>query len=62
MADIPVAAFALLSLYPLLIREFDARPWDDAPRLLAASLLAVGCALTKQAGLYAARIGSSTAT
>jgi hypothetical protein len=54
LADIPVAAMALLAFHPLAARPFDADRRAGAARLAAAALLAVGCALTKQAGLYVA--------
>lgn len=56
LADLPVAALALLAFYPLYTRDFEPGAPGDRSRLAAAGLLAVGCALTKQAGLYVAAV------
>lgn len=56
LADIPVAFFAVLALAPVLAGDLGAAPEAHARRLAACGLAAIGCALTKQAGLYAAAL------
>ncbi len=53
MADLPVAFMALLTLFPFFTEDFSR---NARGRLGAAVLCAIGCGLTKQAGLYAAAL------
>ncbi|MGO9110005.1 MAG: hypothetical protein ACLP9L_12295 [Thermoguttaceae bacterium] len=54
--DVPLAFFALLPVYVLMLARNTSEPLQRAKYLFAGALLAAGVALTKQTGLYVAAV------